>query len=257
MLRNDLKLIIMLCLLYNLVMKFRLQRQEISKILLIFCSNKIKKNKIYVPRASKKIVEEMPPIFKEIRKNGLPSYLLIKKLKRKLGYGVFLHPKAKPILKGAPIAPYSGKVILRPQNLEDDSDYVFTLLSDLRLTREEQRKWDSARPYHPRRFYSVDVDAHKKGNFTRFINHSETPNIEAQFVQIPSNSVGLLPVPFELIYVAKKKIYPGEQLLICYEGEDKSYWGALKIKPFPMTPKTFLLNSSCEIVTRNQTRPII
>ncbi len=231
-------------------MKFRLQRQEINKSLLLFCSNKIKKNKIDVPRASKKVVEGMPAVLKGIRKNGLPNYLLIKKLKGKLGYGIFLHPKAKPILKGAPIAPYSGKVILFPQNLDDDSDYAFTLISDLRLTREEQSKWDPARRYHPRRLYSVDLDAHKKGNFTRFINHSEKPNIEAQFVQIPPNTVGLLPVPFELIYVAKKTIHPGEQLLVCYEGEDKSYWG--KIKPSPVTSKTFLLNSSCEIVTRGR-----
>lgn len=231
-------------------MKFRLQRQKISKKLFIFCSNRIKKDKIDVPRANKKIIDGMPAILNAIRENGLPNYLLIKKLKGKLGHGIFLHPNAKPILKGSPIAPYSGKVFLRPQSLDDDSDYAFTLISDLRLTKEEQRKLDPTRRYHPRRFYSVDLDAHKTGNFTRFINHSETPNIEAQFVKIPPNSVGLLPVPFELIYVAKKTIHPGEQLLVCYEGEEKSYWGVLNIKPFPMSPKTFLLNPSCEIVTQ-------
>jgi Proteins containing SET domain len=231
-------------------MKFRLQRQEVEKSLSDFCLNKIKQNEINVPRANKKILKGMPAILKEIQKNGLPNYLLIKKLKGKLGYGVFLHPEAKAILKGTLIAPYSGEVILCPQNGESNSDYIFALISDLLLTKEEQLKWDPTRRYHPRRLYSVDLDAHKKGNFTRFINHSETPNIEAQFVKIPSNSEGLSPAPFELIYVAKKTIYPGEQLLVCYEGEDKSYWGALKIKPFPMTPKTFLLNSSCKIVNR-------
>jgi hypothetical protein len=103
-------------------------------------------------------------------------------------------------------------------------------------------------PLSSRRLYSVDLDADKKGNFTRFINHSEKPNIEAQFVKIPSNKLGISPGSCEVIYVAKKTIHPGEQLLVCYEGDDKSYWGALKIKPFPMTPKTFVLNSSCEIV---------
>lgn len=238
----------MYLLLYHLVMKYKLQRQEIDKLLFNFCFNRIKRDKIDVPLANKKIVQGIPAILKEIRKKGLPSYLLIKKLKGKLGYGVFLHPEAKPIPRGAPIAPYSGKVILSPQNMGNDSDYAFGLISDLLLTREEQRKWDPTRSYRPRRLYSVDLDAHKKGNFTRFINHSETPNIEAKFVRIPRNSEGLSPSSFEIIYVAKKTIRPGEQLLVCYEGEDKTYWGVLKIKPFPMTPRTFLLNQSCEIV---------
>ncbi|MBI5272614.1 MAG: SET domain-containing protein-lysine N-methyltransferase [Chlamydiia bacterium] len=224
-------------------MKFRLQRQEISKDLFIFCLEQIKKNKIHIPRASKKIVTGLPSILKEIQEKGLPNYLLMKKLKGKLGYGIFLHPEAKPILKGTPIAPYSGKVLLCPQNMENDSDYTFALISDLRLTKEEQSKWDSTRRYHPRRLYALDLDALKRGNFTRFINHSETPNIEACFIHIPANLSGLEPAPFELIYVAKKTIHPGEQLLVCYEGEDKSYWGH-KTKPFPMTPKTFRLNQS-------------
>jgi len=232
---------------YNRAMGFRLQRQRVAKDLSILCLNRIKKDKIEVPRASREVVRRMPAILREIRKNGLPTYLLKKKLKGKLGYGIFLHPKAEPILRGTPIAPYSGKVILCHQNMEkNDSDYAFALITGLRLTKEEQRKWDPSCRYHPRRLYSIDLDARKNGNFTRFINHSEKPNIEAQFVRIPPNSAGLSPVPFELIYVASKTIRPGEQLLICYEAEKKSYWGSLK--PFPMTPKTFILNQSCEIV---------
>ncbi len=229
-------------------MKFRLKRQEINKDLFIFCLNRMRQDKLSLPAAGKKVVQEMSSILKEIEKNGLPSYLLLKKLKGKLGHGIFLHPEAKPILRGSLIAPYSGKVLLSPQNMGNDSDYAFALMSNLLLTKEEQRKWDPSRSYHPRRLYSVDLDAHKKGNFTRFINHSETPNVEARLVKIPGRGEGLSSAPFELIYVAKKTIHPGEQLLVCYEGEDKSYWGALKIKPFAMTPKTFMLNASCEIV---------
>lgn len=221
-------------------MKFKLPRQKISKDLLDFCSYIIKKNKVDVPRATPKVVRGLPPILREIEKRGLPPYLVLKKLQGKLGYGIFLHPKAPPILKGDPIAPYAGEIILRPENEEDDSDYTFALVSGFHLTREEQQTWDPHRSYHPRRLYSIDLDARKKGNFTRFINHSDEPNIEAHFVRTPTS-------PFELIYVAKKKILPGEQLLVCYEGEDKSYWGALKIKPFPMTPRTFLLSSSIEL----------
>ncbi len=232
-------------------MKFKLPRHDVSKSLLDFCAKRIKKDKIDVPPASRQIVNGMPAILREIRKKGLPNYLVIKKLKGKLGYGIFLHPKAKPIPKGELIAPYSGKVILCPQNMDSDSSYIFALITDLHLTKEEQRKWDPTRRYHPRRLYSIDLDAEKIGNFTRFINHSEKPNVEAQFIKIPPNSAGVTPSPFELIYVAKKTIRPGEQLLVCYEGDGKSYWNSLNIKPFPMTPKTFQLNDSFEIVDRS------
>lgn len=230
-------------------MKFKLPRQEISKKLNIFGSKKIKLNDIYVPRAAKSLLKEVAVIAGEIQKNGLPKYLVLKKLQGKLGFGIFLHPEADPIPKGRAIAPYSGKVYLAAQNEGENSDYTFALISDLVLTKEEHLQWDPKRKYHPRRVYSIDLDAHKKGNFTRFINHSEKPNIEAQFLRIPSNAIGLTPVPFELIYIAKKTIRPGEQLLVSYEGDDKSYWGAMKIKPFPMTPRTFRLNADLEIVT--------
>ena len=81
-------------------MKFRLQRQEIDENLSIFCINKIKQHKVNVPKAGKKAIQGMPAILKEIQKSGLPKHLLIKKLKGKIGHGVFLHPEAKRRLKG-------------------------------------------------------------------------------------------------------------------------------------------------------------
>ncbi len=229
-------------------MDFNLQRQEISEELLLFCVQKIKQNKIKIPAASEEVIKGLPAILQAIKKDGLPTHLLIKKLKGNLGSGVFLHHKAEPILKGEPIAPYAGEVYICPQHMENDSNYVFGLIPDLQLNKVEQCRWDPDRCYHPRRLYSVDLDAEKKGNFTRFINHSEEPNITAQFVRIPKNSEGLEASPFELIYVAKRKISPGEQLLVCYEGNERSYWGALKIKPVHMTPKTFCLNKHGDVV---------
>ena len=220
-------------------MKFRLERQEINKILSRLGHKKIKEHKLYVPRANQKTVKELAAVLREIHGKGLPSYLVLRKLPKKLGHGVFLLPEAKAIPRGAVIAPYSGEVLLCPQNEEGSSDYLFSLIANFRLTRKEQALWDPKRRYHPRRLYAIDVDAEKKGNFTRFINHSASPNVEARFLQIPTNSHGLSPAPFELLYVAKKTIRPGEQLLICYEGDDRSYWGAVNIKPFPMTPTTF------------------
>jgi hypothetical protein len=88
----------------------------------------------------------------------------------------------------------------------------------------------------------LKVDGFKKGNFTRFINHSEKPNVVAYTLAVPANPYGLVPVPIEVIYFAKKTIYPGEQLLVSYEEGEKCYWGAQAAKPFPMTPKTFRLS---------------
>ena len=206
---------------------------------------------MHVLLASRKILKELAPILEDIQTRGLPKYLVLKKLRGKLGFGVFLHPEAKPILKNEPIAPYAGAVTISPQNQGGDSDYAFALITDMKLTRKEQHDWDPTRKYHPRRLYSIDLDAQETGNFTRFINHSEKPNIEAQLVRIPANSLSLEPAPFEIFYMAKKTIRPGEQLLVCYDGKDNSYWGALNIKPFPMTPKTFKLNSSLQVIESN------
>lgn len=231
-------------------MKYRLQRQEITEELFVFASAKVKKNKIVIPRASKSQLRQIKAVCLEIQKNGIPSYLVRKKLRGKLGFGIFLHPKANPIAKGDVIGPYSGEVYLAPQNQGESSDYAFSILSDLLLTKEEQLKYDPENRYHPRRLYALDLDAAKKGNFTRFINHSENPNVEAELLRIPANFLGHPSVGFEIIYQAKKEILPGEQLLISYEGEDDSYWGALKIKPFPMDPQTFRLDPSLKIIEK-------
>jgi len=229
-------------------MKFTLPRQEISKDLNLFVAKRIRQEKIDVSRVSRIHLNQIAVITREIQRAGLPKYLVIKKLKKGLGSGVFLHPKAEPILKGAVIGPYSGEVVIGPQYHGENSDYVFAIMSNLVLTKQEQKMFDPKSRYHPRRIYSLDVDAYKKGNFTRFINHSHQPNVEAHLVHIPKNSLGLEPSPFEMIYIAKKTIQPGEQLLICYEGDDDSYWGVAKIKPLRMTPKTFRLSPSLKVM---------
>lgn len=231
-------------------MKYKLARQSISDKLSLFASRMMKKGKVYATLAKKSKLVQILEVSKEIEIRGLPKNLVLRKLKGSLGHGIFLHPKAKPILRGDVIGPYAGEVSLCPQNEVDDSDYMFSIVGDFRLTKKEHLLFDPKRKYHPRRIYSVDLDAHKKGNFTRFINHSEKPNVDAQLLRIPSNSLGLRPSRFEIVYVANKTIQPGEQILVCYEGEDKTYWGALKIKPFPMTPKTYRIDSSLKIISR-------
>lgn len=231
---------------------FRLARLKIAKQLKELSEAKIARDRILVPVASKQTVQEIAAVTREIRRREIPQRFVLKRLKGKLGYGLFLHPEAKPIARGEAIAPYSGVAFLAPQTQDHPSNYIFSLFSGWRLTKEEQQRFDPANRYHPRRFYSLDLDAEKNGNFTRFINHSDQPNIEADLIRIPTNSLGLKPGPFEMVYFAKKKIRPGEQLLICYDGDDKSYWGACGIKPFAMKPNTFVLNAILEVVEKKK-----
>lgn len=235
-------LIIILC------MKFKLPRQILGPEERKIVSREVRKQKVSLVRATKRELKEMADVSRAIAKNGLPKNLVCKKLPNGLGYGIFLHPKAKPIAKGQIIAPYAGEVSFVPQNIPDDALYAFEPLSDIYLSREEQARFDRKGRYHPRRQYSLHVDALKKGNFTRFINHSEKPNLVADLYKIPSNPFGLTPSPIEVVYLANKTIRPGEQLLVCYEGDDKSYWGVIKIKPIPITPKTFQLDSSLKVI---------
>lgn len=228
-------------------MKFKLPNQVGDQGLFGIISREIKNQKIFVARASKTHLKQIAEISRRIQQDGLPEYLVRKRLPQGLGHGIFLHPEAKPILKGQVIAPYAGEVSLVPQKQPDESAYIFELIAEIRLSKQEQSLVNRGLPYHPRRLYSLNLDALKKGNFTRFINHSETPNVVANLMRIPSNELGLVPSPLQIIYFAKKTILPGEQLLVCYEDGEQSYWNSLKLKPVPVSPKTFQLNCALQI----------
>lgn len=229
-------------------MKFKLPRQIINQEMLRVIAKEVRKQDINLVRASKNNLKEIAEIARSIEERGLSENLVRKKLPGGLGYGIFLHPKAKPILKGQVIAPYAGEISFIPKNLVGESLYAFEPLSDILLNKEEHARFDSGRRYHPRRYYSMMVDALKSGNFTRFINHSDKPNIVADLFRIPPNTYGLAPSPIEVVYLAKKTIRPGEQLLVCYDGDNESYWGTMDYKPIPITPKTFRLDASLKVI---------
>ena len=231
-------------------MKYKLPRQLFDQATLQIISREIRKQKIEVLRISKQNLKELFLVCKAIQETGLPENLVCKKLPKGLGSGIFLHPKAKPILKGQVIGTYSGEVAILPQNEPGESSYAFAPLCNILLSKEEQARIDPKNKFHPKRLYALDIDALSQGNFIRFINHCDKPNVVAHLFKIPTNPYGLEPSPLEVIYIAKKTIHPGEQLLICYEGDDNSYWDNLKIKPLPMTPKTYTLSPSLKI-TKN------
>ena len=119
-------------------MKFKLPRQLTNKSIISLLSREIKNQKIHLPRASKTNLKELSELAPLIKKQGLPPHFVCKKLPNGLGHGLFLHPKAKPILKGQLIAPYAGEISLTPQNDSEDLDYAFAPLTDFVLTKDEQ-----------------------------------------------------------------------------------------------------------------------
>lgn len=221
-------------------MRYRLPRPVIPQEILPIIRREVRKQRLVVPRMTKKNLREFARICKEIEERGCPQNLVCKKLEGNLGRGMFLRLDAEPILKGQVIGSYSGILSIVAQNKDDEGSYAFAPIEDFHLTREEQLLFDPKSSYHPRRLYALKLDALKKGNFTRFINHSDKPNVYADMPYIPSNSYGLFKAPVEIIYMAKKTIRPGEQLLVSYEDGEKSYWTGSN-RPFAMTPRTFKL----------------
>jgi hypothetical protein len=224
-------------------MKYKMPFQEIESAVKEIISREVKRQKIALLRAQDKHLKELAGVAAQVRAQGLPSYLVCKKLPHNLGYGIFLHPDAEPLKKGQVVGQYTGETMLVPQHVSEDALYAFEPLSNILLTKIEQKIYHSRGRYHPRRMYSLHVDAKKKGNFTRFINHSEQPNVRAELVKIPPNPYGVPASPLAVLYFVERTIRPGEQLLVSYDGDDHSYWSALDIKPFPLLSGTFYLKA--------------
>ncbi len=226
-------------------MKFNLPRQILDQKFFEIVAREADIQKELITSASRKQLKGIEAAALKIKKDTLPTNLVRRKLKNNLGYGIFLRPDSKPILRGEVIAPYSGILSIVPSNDPNETGYMFEVLSNIHLTKEDQLLIHPSRCYHPARLYSIQLDAQKTGNFTRFINHSEQPNIIAYLI----SSSGKNPTPIEVVYLAKKTIHPGEQLLVSYEQDgENNYWGPAKIKPFPMTPKTFTLSKDLKIL---------
>jgi SET domain-containing protein len=220
-------------------MRFKSPRQILSGEVIKIISREMRKQRLKLSCTTRKEIIQIAQVVKEIEQQGLPKQFICKKLSKDLGYGIFLRLDAQPIKKGQLIAPYAGEISFVPQHEDNEGSYAFTPVERIHLNKVEQALFDAKHRYSPRRLYFLKVDARRSGNFTRFINHSEKPNIVAYTLSIPPNAYGVEPSPVEIVYFAKKLIRPGEQLLVSYEDGEKSYW--LDGKPHPMTPSTFQL----------------
>lgn len=128
---------------------------------------------------------------KEIAEGYLPK-INIQWLGEELGFGVFAE---KDILPGQFIGEYTGLVRKRKRFADKKNHYCFEYtIGDWRRN-----------PYI--------IDAEKQGNHTRFINHSDVPNLET-FSVFSGKAM-------HIILVTKNAIKAGEQL--CYDyGEN--FW---------------------------------
>jgi hypothetical protein len=229
-------------------MKYKLPRPEYSSLMIDIIKREMKKQNYAPPKMSKKALQELKHVIEVIKSKGLLQDLVLKQLPDPMGYGIFLHPKAKPIPKGQLISIYAGEVVFYPQYVPDNSAYAFAPIDDMTLTKNEQAILDKKRSFSSRRLYSLNIDAEDSGNFTRFINHSEKPNVEARLLEVPKNKLGLEEAPIEVVYFAKKKIMPGEQLLVSYEDGEACYWSVLNIKPEPVFAKTFTIDEKLNLI---------
>lgn len=109
-----------------------------------------------------------------------------------IGYGVLTN---QPLKQWHCIGEYAGVVRRRSLLFPDLNDYCFMY----------PREWVS--------WKALTIDSEKEGNFTRFINHSDTPNLE---------SVGVFYNGFmRIVFRALRDIAAGEELSYDY-GE--VYW---------------------------------
>ncbi len=122
---------------------------------------------------------------KEIRKGIHPS-VQIRYIDNEVGFGVFAMKKIPPCTF---VGEYSGVILQRsPRQLKEKNHC-------LRYTIWEGKK-------------NYCIDAEEKGNFTRFINHSATPNLGLQ-------SVYWRGIP-RMIFISLKEIGEGSQLTFDY-----------------------------------------
>lgn len=118
--------------------------------------------------------------------------IYIKWIHQDIGYGAFADVK---ILEGQFVGEYTGIVRQLQRNHPDQNPYCF---------------------HYPTKWWSLSyfvVDSLKKGNLTRFFNHSNQPNLKPLCLV----DRRLL----HLVFVANREIQQGEELTFDY-GED--YW---------------------------------
>ena len=134
---------------------------------------------------------------KDLYSQDFLSYLTIKKVNDKTGYGVFAE---KAIPDSFLVGEYTGIVkIAEPGRPLPSGGYT------------TDYSWGFPRVSTFGR--DLEIDAYKAGGILRFVNHSFNPNVKAEHFQTDGK--------WRIVFIALKDIYPGEQITVDY---GKEYW---------------------------------
>ena len=156
------------------------------------CHRKLKSEK------HKKLNRWVNGLYKNDLERKKESEFHIKRVSALVGYGVY---STKRIPELTYIGEYTGVVKRRERRKDRYNDYIFGY-----IVGPSDTPWV--------------IDASKKGNFTRFINHSFSPNLTSRWI-IHENVC-------HVILFANRLILPGEQLTYDY---GPYYW---KRRSFPL-----------------------
>ena len=172
---------------------------------LVFINEKIEN--LAKKRAIKKLSNEkihkrnqwITSLYGEERKLGILDHLVIRFMNPLVGYGVYT---LSTIPTYTYIGEYGGLVRKRSWWKDQKNNYVFA--------------YDIASKRTP-----WVIDAKRQGNFTRFFNHSFTPNLTSTWII----SEGVC----HIIFFSNRQIQKGEQLTYDY---GPYFW---KKRPYPIT----------------------
>lgn len=150
----------------------------------------------------------------ELIDQGYEAPMYIKFINKTVGYGAYAE---KALKKGDMVTEYTG-VVEEDTPFDEDNLYLWDYPTIMYQTIPGKKR---------RRKIRFCINAEETGNFARFINHSlkKYQNVEIQIV--PRNG------QWHVLYVAKKPIKKGEQLLTHYGAE---YWRDRKIVPKVILP---------------------
>lgn len=199
-------------------------------------------------QVSARLYKDIQRVSKEIELRGLPSNLYLAHVHPKVNTGVFLKPDAKPIPAGTFIGVYTGLYELVECDITEGTSYAYDVAQGVRIKKTDfKHVLNPKEPWARDTEYSIQTSAIKKGNFTRFINHSSLEtNIEAIVSKLPNGRM-------EILLLALRAIQPGEQLFSNYGGQ---YWKALNIIPNDMRPNTYILTPNLKVKLANPIKPI-
>ncbi len=143
---------------------------------------------------------------------AIPMY--VKWVNKTVEYGVFADVDLE---RGDMVCEYTG-VLCRDDTDDDENAYIWDYPT-IRYEHVEGKK--------RRKKVKYCIDALKSGNFARFINHTVRKHQNVGVQIVPRNNV------WHVVYVAKKKIKKGQQLLTYYGTQ---YWRDRQIVPHPIEP---------------------